>query len=80
MSKFERLLIPIVVLVMLGAFLLEDLSATSVRRVALVFGSLLVVALVFGMYHRWRKKVGTDPPASEADQTSNEPRGPVVPG
>jgi hypothetical protein len=78
MSRFERLLIPIIAVVALAAFLLEDLSPESVRRVALGFGVLLAVVLLVGMVHRARRKRRTADEAARAaaaDQTSKDPPG-----
>ena len=74
MARFERLLIPIVLLIVIGAFLLEGAGPSGARIVALSIGVLLVLAIVVGMYHRVKKK-GRTPPGGETeeirDQTSN---------
>jgi hypothetical protein len=77
MSRFERLLIPIIALVALAAFFLEGLSAERVRGVALGFGAILSAVLVVGMVHRARRKRRTAAETARAaeDQTSNESRG-----
>jgi hypothetical protein len=72
MARFERLLIPIIAVVMLAAFLLEDLGAQGVRRIALGLGILLVAAIVVGMYHRVRKKSRQEAAVDPPTQTSNE--------
>ena len=75
MGRFERLLIPIIAAVMIAAFLLEGLGASSVRTIAIVLGVLLIVAMVFGMYHRARAKLRAAAAARQAGQTSNGPDG-----
>jgi uncharacterized SAM-binding protein YcdF (DUF218 family) len=77
MARFERLLIPIVLVVVIGAFWLEDLQATTVRGIAIGLGILLAVAIVVGMIHRVRRK-GRDP-AQAPGQTSNDDAPPQPP-
>ena len=72
MSRFERLLLPIIALVMIGAFLLESVDATGVRTIAITLGVIMVVAIVFGMYHRARKKLRAAQSARLSDHTSND--------
>lgn len=72
MSRFERLLIPIIALVIIAALLLEEAGASAVRIVALSFGVLLCVALVIGMVHRAKKKLRTAAALRADDQTSND--------
>lgn len=80
MGRFERLLIPIVLVVVVGAFWLEDLGPAGVRGVAIGLGMLLSVAMVVGMIHRARKKSRSQAAAPDADQTSNEAPPPQPPG
>jgi hypothetical protein len=75
MSRFERLLIPIIAVVMVAAFFLEDVGAAGVRRIALGLGLLLVAAIVVGMIHRVRRKRTSPGSAPAGDQTSNDPGG-----
>jgi hypothetical protein len=77
MARFERLLIPIVLVVVIGAFWLEDLKAATVRGIAIGLGVLLAVAMVVGMIHRVRRK-GRDP-AQPPGQTSNDDAPPQPP-
>jgi hypothetical protein len=76
MARFERLLIPIIAVVILAAFFLEDLGAASVRRIALGFGILLVVAIVIGMWHRVKRKSRAASAGDRSGHTSNEHGGP----
>jgi hypothetical protein len=72
MAKFERLLIPIIAVVMVAAFLLEDLGPSGVRTIALSLGILLLLAMVVGMYHRVKKKLKPPEAPGAPDQTSND--------
>jgi hypothetical protein len=76
MAKFERLLIPIVLVVMLGAFLLEGVGPTGVRSIAIGVGAVLALAIVVGMIHRVRKKGSAPIPGPEDVQTSKDDRSP----
>jgi hypothetical protein len=79
MARFERLLIPIVLVVVVAAFWLEDLGPSGVRGIAIGLGVLLTLAIVVGMIHRVRRKGRSQPPAPDADQTSNEDLPPQPP-
>lgn len=72
MGRFERLLIPIVLVVVVAAFWLEDLGPAGVRGIAIGLGVLLTVAMIAGMIHRARKKGRSEAAAPGADQTSND--------
>jgi hypothetical protein len=78
MSRLERLLIPIIAVVIVAAFLLEGASPSTVRVIAIIAGILLLVALVYGMIRRARKKLKIDAEMRMLRQTSNdaEPKSP----
>jgi hypothetical protein len=75
MSRFERLLIPIIAVVMAAAFLLEAADPAAVRIGAIAIGLLLVACLLVGMVHRARKKLREARTARPPDQTSNDALG-----
>jgi hypothetical protein len=55
MTKLETLLIPIFLLVLVGALTLESADADTVRRAAIGFGLLLVVFLGGGFVVRYAR-------------------------
>ena len=83
MSRFERLLIPIIALVMIAAFLLEGMGPAGVRRIALGLGILLLAAIVVGNLVR-AAQAGTLAPRAlrirRKEVVRNDPAQPAVPG
>ena len=79
MQRFEALLIPIIALIVVGALLLERVDPATVRIVAIVIVTLLLVYLIYGSYRRAKKKVEAARLEREAleaarrDQPAQEP-------
>ncbi|HYC76979.1 MAG TPA: hypothetical protein VEI02_05065 [Planctomycetota bacterium] len=61
MSVLEKLLIPIFLIVLIGALVLETAPASSVRTFGLWFGASLVTLLLAGFVARYLQKRSRPP-------------------